>query len=72
MEGKCLGTHSHAANTWTEAVGPSNGRSENADLMAASLGIYGRADASSALDPLGRSLLAAEKRQDKQQGKSTH
>jgi hypothetical protein len=30
------------------------------------LGIYGRADASGVLDPLGRSLFADEKRQDTQ------
>jgi hypothetical protein len=35
-------------------------------LMAHSLDIYGRADTASALDPLGRSLFADEKRQDKQ------
>jgi hypothetical protein len=40
--------------------------------MTAGLGIYdmyGRTDASSALGPLGRSLLGAEKRQDRQQCK---
>jgi hypothetical protein len=48
-------------------VGLSNARSGNVDLVAVSLDIYGRAGASpSALDPLGRSLFAAEKRQDKQ------
>jgi hypothetical protein len=51
-------------------VGLSNARSGNVDLMAVSLDIYGGVGASSALGPLGRSLLAAEKRQDKQQGKS--
>jgi hypothetical protein len=38
--------------------------------MAHSLDMYGRADAASALDPVGRSLFADEKRQDKQYGKS--
>jgi hypothetical protein len=47
-------------------VGSSNARSGRVDLMATSLGIYGRADASGVLGPLNRSLFAAEKRQDKQ------
>ena len=39
--------------------------------MAHSLDIYGRADAASVLDPLGRSLFADEKRQDKQSSKAS-
>jgi hypothetical protein len=35
-------------------------------LMVTSLDSYRRADAPSALDPLGRSLFADKKRQDKQ------
>jgi hypothetical protein len=38
--------------------------------MAASLDMYRRADAPSALDPVANDLVAVEKRQDKQQGKS--
>jgi hypothetical protein len=38
--------------------------------LPALVGIYGRAGASSALDPLGRSLFADEKRQDKQEGRA--
>jgi hypothetical protein len=34
--------------------------------MESSLDIYRRADAPSALDPLGRSLFAEKKRQDKE------
>jgi hypothetical protein len=62
------------SHTTHMAVGSSNGRSKNSDLMAVSLGIYGRADAPGALlgawpwalGPLGSSLLAAEKRLDRQ------
>jgi hypothetical protein len=35
------------------------------DLLAHSLNMYRRADAPSALDPLGRSLFADKKRQEK-------
>jgi hypothetical protein len=35
-----------------------------------SLDIYGRADAPSTLDPVANDLVAVEKGQDKQQGKS--
>jgi hypothetical protein len=38
--------------------------------MATSLDIYRRADAPSALDPVANDLVAVEKREDKEQGKS--
>ena len=47
------------------AMGPANDRSSKVDLLAHSLNMYRRADAPSALDPLGRSLFADKKRQDK-------
>jgi hypothetical protein len=48
------------------AVGSSNGRTLKVDLMAHILNMYRRADTPSALGPLGRSLVADEKRQDRQ------
>jgi hypothetical protein len=43
------------------AMGASNGRSSKVDLLAHGLNMYRRADAPSALDPLGRSLFAEQK-----------
>jgi hypothetical protein len=40
------------------------------DLMVTSLDIYRRVDEPSALDPVANDLVAVEKRQDTQQGKS--
>jgi hypothetical protein len=54
-------------------VGLSNVRSGNVDLMTVSLDTYGGGDASSVLDPLGRSpLLAAENRQINSQASQSH
>jgi hypothetical protein len=39
--------------------------------MAIRLGIYGRADAPSALDPVANDLVAVERGQDKQNGKAS-
>jgi hypothetical protein len=48
------------------AVGSSMYRPGSVDLMTHTLDIYGRADASSVLGPVARSLVAAEKGQDRQ------